>query len=97
MLVTFTCKEYENITMFGDIAKKLIMMMGHSGTIPGAIKAEDVPEALSKLEQALGKHKSTPQTEDKDEEPVVSIDHRALPLLNMLKKASEKKADIMWQ
>ena len=53
MLITFETKAYANITMFGDIAKKLIKYMGHSGNVPGAIKAEDLPTALSKLKAAV--------------------------------------------
>ncbi|WP_238583953.1 DUF1840 family protein [Legionella drozanskii] len=42
MLVTFSCKEYENITKFGDVAKKLLNDDGHSATVPGAIVAEEL-------------------------------------------------------
>lgn len=46
MLVTFSTKVYADITMFGDIALVMLKMMGHSGTVPSAIRAEDVPVAL---------------------------------------------------
>jgi len=46
MLVTFRTSAYANITMFGDIAVTLLKMMGHSGTVPSAIRADDVPAAL---------------------------------------------------
>ena len=42
MLVTFSSPAYADITMFGDVAVRLIKMMGHSGTIPSALLAEDV-------------------------------------------------------
>jgi hypothetical protein len=41
MLVTFTTEAYADITMFGDVAVALLKMMGHSGTVPSAIRAED--------------------------------------------------------
>ncbi|MFV1973803.1 MAG: DUF1840 domain-containing protein, partial [Thiohalobacterales bacterium] len=50
MLVTFTCSAYADITMFGDVAVQLLKMMGHSGTVPGAFRAEDIPVALEKLQ-----------------------------------------------
>jgi hypothetical protein len=53
MLVTFTSKAYADITMFGDIAVTLLKMMGHSGTVPGAILAADLPAALSRLTAAI--------------------------------------------
>ena len=46
MLVTFTTDAYADITMFGDVALKMLRMMGHSATVPSAILAADVPEAL---------------------------------------------------
>ena len=47
MLVTFKTEAYASITMFGDVAVALIKLMGHSGTVPGAVLAEDVPAAQS--------------------------------------------------
>ena len=53
MIVTFTTKAYTDITMFGDVALSLLNMMGHSGTVPSAILAADVPEALTQLTMNL--------------------------------------------
>ncbi|NNJ91650.1 MAG: DUF1840 domain-containing protein, partial [Gammaproteobacteria bacterium] len=53
MLVTFSCPVYADITMFGNLAIKLLKLMGHSGKVPSALLAEDVPTALERLEAAL--------------------------------------------
>ena len=53
MLVTFSTKSYSNIMMFDDIATRLLHMMGNSATIPGALVADEVPEALRQLKSAL--------------------------------------------
>ena len=50
MLVTFKSDAYADIMMFGDAAHRLLKMMGHSGTLPSAILAEDVPAALDRRE-----------------------------------------------
>ena len=50
MLVTFRSEATESITMFGDVAKQLLRLMGASGRIPGAFSGDDVPAALSRLE-----------------------------------------------
>lgn len=99
MLVTFSCEEYENITMFGDVAKKLLTLMGHSATIPGAIKADEIPQALSHLKLGIeqDKTKTTEPQEDEDGEPIVSLGNRALPLVNMLEAAARKNCNIMWK
>ncbi len=98
MLVTFTTDAYADITMFGDVALALLKMMGHSASVPGAILAEDVPDALSRLTAAIEAEKASAPVEDKDsDEPVVSIAHRALPLINLLAAAAKTKSYVMWK
>lgn len=98
MLVTFTTNAYADITMFGDDAQAMLKMMGHSTTVPGAILAADVPAALSQLTAAIEHEKAAPPVEDKDaDEPVVSIAHRALPLLSLLAAAAKAESDVMWK
>ena len=98
MLVTFTTKAYADITMFGDVALTMLKMMGHSATVPGAILAADVPEALSRLTAAIDAEKSSPLLAGKDaDEPVVSMAHRALPLINLLAAAAKAESNVMWK
>jgi len=58
MLVTFETKSHAPITMFGDVAVTLIKMMGHSGTVPSALLAQDVPAALERLKAAVAVRQS---------------------------------------
>ncbi len=98
MLVTFECKAYSNITYFGDIAKQLLHMIGHSGTIPSAILADDVTSALARLQEALEQHASAQPVadqEDNKEEPV-QLATRALPLIELLKAAAKEQCAVMW-
>ena len=98
MLVTFTTKAYADITMFGDVALSMLKMMGHSATVPGAILAADVPEALRRLTAALEAEKATPPVEDKEaDEPAVSMAHRGLPLINLLAAAAKDGCNVMWK
>lgn len=96
MLVTFTTKDYADITMFGEIALSLLKMMGHSGSVPGAILAEDVPVSLSRLTAAIEAEKKPQHPESKDDIEV-SMAHRALPLIDLLTAASRAKANVMWK
>ena len=99
MLVTFTTNAYADITMCGDVALAMLKMMGHSTTVPGAILAEDVPVALSRLKAAIDAEKASPPLdEDRDaDEPVVSLAHRALPLINLLAAAAKAESNVMWK
>ncbi len=105
MLVTFSTDSYADITMFGDVAVILLKMMGHSGTMPGAVLAVDVPVALNKLKTAINAEKvslqtreDAPASEDEDaDEPAVSLVHRALPLIELLTAAEKAETDVMWK
>ncbi len=98
MLVTFTTSAYADITMFGDVALGMLKMMGHSATVPGAIRAEDVPLALSRLRAAVDADKSSPSLADKNaDEPVVSVAHRAFPLINLLAAAAKQESYVTWK
>ena len=102
MLVTFQTKAYANITMFGDVAKQLLKLMGHSGTVPSAIAAEDVPAALEKLRRAVaalpaGEKKPANDDGHGGEPPRVGLAQRAFPLLELLKAAAAEKCAVQWR
>ena len=100
MLVTFSCPVYANITMFGDVAIRLLRLMGHSGTVPGALLAEDVQPALERLQAGVSAHEassgSEEPAEEEDGEQTVSLAHRALPLIELLGAAVKANTDVMW-
>lgn len=101
MIVTFTTKAYADITMFGDVAVSLLKMMGHSGTVPSAILAADIPNALAQLKKALDV-KTEPvkvqnSNEDGEGEPHISMHNRALPLLALLDAAAKENEDVTWR
>ena len=100
MIVTFTTKSFANIVMFGDVAHTLLKLMGHSGSVPGAIKADDVGEYLDNLKQGLGHYQEleTDQgREDEQGEPVISMHTRAQPLIDLLSSAQENNHDVSWK
>ncbi|MGH8579400.1 MAG: DUF1840 domain-containing protein [Gammaproteobacteria bacterium] len=103
MLVTFRSKASADVVMLGDVAVRLLKLMGHSGTVPGAILAEDVGAALLRLKQAVeadkaasaGSQRSQIREEDSDQ-PAVSLANRALPLIELLTAAAAAKCTVMW-
>ena len=100
MLVTFSCEVCPNITMFGDVAVRMLKIMGHSGTVPSAFAPEDVEPALERLEAAAEADRQSPAPEDQaegaDDEPPVRFWVRAEPLIDLLKMAVEAKCEVMW-
>ena len=102
MLVTFSCKAYADITMFGNVAVSLLKLLGHSGTVPGALRAAEVPRALERLRAGVAAHGDTPapanddSSEREEDEPVVRLSQRALPLIELLEAAVREECDVMW-
>lgn len=101
MLVIFTSNAHSDIMMFADTAEKLIEMMGHSGTIPGAVAAKDVSEVLERLKKAVAFHDNESPDEHQDDEEEnkeikVSLASRAFPLVKMLENAAKEKEPVMW-
>ena len=105
MLVRFSSTKTESITMFGDSATPLIKMLGATGAIPGALNADDIPAALSRLRQQLqaqtatapAPEKQDDDEEDKDRQPQIALATRALPLIDLLERASANHAPVMWE
>lgn len=107
MLVTFKTNAHSDITLFGTPAIALLKLMGQSGNVPGAILAEDVPEALAQLKeglaniraQAIGDESSqTSEAFDDDEqEPTIGLDKRAGPLVSLLEAAVTTKDNVLWE
>ncbi len=99
MLITFKTKSYANITMFGEIGLKLLDMMDYGVSVPGAILAEDVPLALSNLQNRLDSVAEVvePAGEAGDDQPAVSLHARAVPLLELLQAAVADENIVSWE
>jgi hypothetical protein len=93
------------LTMHGDAAVALLKAMDHSGSVPGAILAADLPAALAQLRRALEREASLPapppppvdDEEEREREPPVSLRMRALPLIDMIETAIARNSDLMWE
>jgi Domain of unknown function (DUF1840) len=108
MIVRFDT-EAGTLTMHGDAATRLLRLMGHSGTVPGAILAADLPASLEALRAGLASAETatpsaeiraaTPdeeQDDDEEREPPVDLRTRAVPFLDMLETAVKGKSGLMW-
>lgn len=103
MLITFTTPAHADITMFGEVGIALLKLMGHSGTVPGALLAEDVPAYLARLKDAVEQNPNAPlNPKPVDDDPrarseqSVSLSHRALPLIDLMEAAVRDEKNVMW-
>jgi len=106
MIVKFSTRAGA-LTMHGDGAVTLLRAMGHSGTVPGAILAADLPAALARLRRALETQADAPSPEPgaaveadperDDAPPPVTLRMRAVPLIDMIETAIARGSDLMWE
>ncbi len=88
--------------MFGDVAIRLLKLMGHSGTVPSAIMPEDIPQALQRLrtgitgEEAATADEPTTELESDEDGQFVSLKVRAFPLIELLEAAEKEHVPVMW-
>ena len=99
MLLTFKSRAFANITMFGDVGTTLLDMMQFGHRVPGAIRAEDVPQALENLRAGLARLPDEPEPagSEEEDEPTTSLRTRALPLVQLLEAAIADESAVSWE
>lgn len=110
MLVKFSTR-FGQLVMFGDSALALLRLGGHSGAVPGAVLAADLPRFLQALRAGLERHGHEPsppqgtpepqpgpgQEREPDRDPPVNLRLRAAPLLDLVETAARRGSDLMWE
>lgn len=108
MIVTFKSKASGDLIYFKDAALKLLQLMGRDDKVPSALYADDVGAALTQLRQGLAaiadaeREKAEQAEADMADKPQggkahISLNVRAVPLLEMLEKAQKKHSPVHWE
>ncbi len=106
-LVIFRSKAAADITMFAENARRIFEVIGRPESARGVITAEECADALQRLTAAAEHEKSqhgAAPGDDKNAEPQsggtpargVTFSQRAFPLIEMLRAAQKKGADVTW-
>jgi hypothetical protein len=109
MIVNFSTR-YGQLTLLGDSAVTLLKLAGHSGTVPGAVLAADLPGFLARLRAGLDEQgdaispppKATAPSDEENGDDVarpgqVTLRMRAVPLIEMIEIAIARGSDLMWE
>ena len=94
--------------MFGDVAKRMMTLMGKEPTDKGIFTVEQLPDAIARLKAAIEEDRrdrsgrspeDLPQTEKAEgggSRPYVTLAQRALPLLELLEWSLKKQKPVVW-
>jgi hypothetical protein len=111
MIVTFQSPASGDVIMFGDVAQRMMKLMGKDVTDKGIVTVEQLPDAIARLKAAIEedkqqrtgvKEEDVPQTEAagssgaQGSRPFVSLTQRAVPLLELLEWSLKKKKPVVW-
>lgn len=105
-LVAFRSKAAAEVFYFEQDANRLLEIAGKVGP-RGIFTADQIPDAIARIEAAIDLERDAAarqaaQRDDSDagDEPAmrkrVALAQRAFPLLDMLRAALKKKADVTW-
>jgi hypothetical protein len=107
-LVVFRSKAAGEIFMFAETARRIFEIIGRPEAPRGVITAEQVPEALRRLVDAVEAEKAQLKAAREDAEvhdkqgdgalqpQPITLGQRAFPLVEMLREALKKKVDVTW-
>ena len=104
MLIKFQSNATAPFSMLADDAKPLLRGMGQGTNFEGSVSGANLRDAQARLESALRRaaqvskqEAPTAHDEDSDAEPPIAINVRAVPLLDMMRKAQADDSYVMWQ
>ena len=108
MLVIFQSPAAGDVIMFGDVAYKLMEIIGKEPAPKGIVTVEQLPGAIAELKAAIARDKAAhaglgeddrPQTEaapDGGKRAFVSLTQRAVPLIELMDWSLKKKVPVVW-
>jgi hypothetical protein len=112
MLFVFKSAAAADVIMFGDVAKKLIAIIGKDPEdAKGIVTVEQLPDAIQRLRAAIDEDKArqAAHAQDEDDEKddaaasdkrgmaaPVGLAQRAWPLLDMLEASQKEAVPVVW-
>ena len=108
-LVVFRSKAAAEIFMFAETAQRLLQIVGKTDFVRGVIPADEVARALGSLTAAVEREKAALREQRAHQEldertgdayrerlQPITLGQRAFPLIEMLRAAQRKQADVTW-
>lgn len=108
MIITFQSKVAADVIMFGDVAHRMMEIIGKEPSERGIVTVEQLPEAIARLKAAIAADKAGRAGLRPEERPefektpeggmraYVSLAQRALPLVDLFEESLKRDAPVVW-
>lgn len=108
MIITFQSPASGDVIMFGDVAMRMMELMGKAPEPKGIVTVEQLPDAIARLRAAIAEDKQRSAGVSEDERPqfeageggvrrpYVSLAQRGIPLLELLEWSLKKSKPVVW-
>lgn len=108
MIITFKSRAAGDVIQFGEVAQRLLGIMGKDASATGIITLEQLPDALARLKAAVAAERANlgakPGYDDEEEAeaksekgPRVSLSQRAVPLIELMEYSLRDGEPVTWQ
>ncbi len=111
MLVRLTSSTSGEVILFAPQARRLFEIIGKECTARGVFTLAQLPEAMSRLRQAVADEKDAAKRvseappanperekpEDDDPDPTISLAQRAHPLIRLMERTENDGGFILWE
>lgn len=109
MIITFKSRAAGDVIMFGDVAKRLLEIMGKDPSDQGIVTVQQLPEALARLKKATDEDRAARRAAqdridagegDEDDRVkganAVTLSQRAVPLIELLEYSLKADVPVTW-
>jgi hypothetical protein len=100
MHYVFRSRADADLLMMGPVGDHLLRIIGREPSERGIIEAAALPAAIQAIEAAVAADRREQggggEAEEDPKESRVGLAQRAWPMLEMMKRASAEKTDIVW-
>lgn len=108
MIIVFQSQAAGDVIMFGDVAQRMMAIMGKEVADQGIVTLEQLPDAIARLKAAIAADKAERAGRSEDDlpheeraadgssRPFVNLTQRAVPLIELLELALKKNKPVVW-
>lgn len=103
MIITFKSPASGDVIMFGDVAKRMMQIMGKEMNDKGIITVAQLPDAIDQLRAAIAADKAEAVNAGEDDGfsaasqgVQVTLTQRAVPLLELLEWSLKRSKPVTW-